>query len=367
MSVFLNDLINPKTLVALYERNTSMDLIGPPGIGKSSVVRQFPALLSEIYGEPFGYCEQLAPSIDAPDVRGFMVPTKDANGLPISRYTYPAVLPTPEYLAQYPRGIIFIDEFNQSEHLTQKGFSPLLLDKKIGDHKLPDGWWVITASNAVSHKSGVLKPLMHNINRQCRIEVEPVLGGDGKRYGWIDWAQANGVHPMGIGFAKSHPGVIFSAEIPAEPRPFCTPRSFTSAMKFMQKLAGDSMQLPSDTLTQEIVQGDMGEGAAASFFGYIKVADFLPTIQEIKADPEKAKVPPPERLDGAYAAQQLIIHHADASCLDALWAYSERLPRELQVSTAQALTTKLKGAVLNNKGLNEWVKKNSALVMASLH
>lgn len=365
MAIHLNQLLNPTRLSALYERNTSLALIGPPGIGKSSIVRQWPKILSKVYGETFGYCEQLAPSIDAPDVRGFMVPTKDETGRPIARYTYPAVLPTPEYLEKHPRGILFVDEFNQADHLTQKGFSPLLLDKKVGDFTLPKGWWVITASNRMSDKAGVVKPLMHNINRQCWVEIEPVLGGDGQTQGWIDWAQENGIHPMGIAFAKAQPGVIFSSEMPSEPRPFCTPRSFTSAMVLMQAMAGDSMNLPNDGLTQQLVMGDIGEGAAASFFGFIKVADFLPTYEEIMKSPEKCKVPPNDRLDAAYAAQQLLIHHANADNVDELWTYSERLPKELQVSTAKALLAKQSGALLNSPKLGKWVSKNSALIMTS--
>lgn len=367
MAIKLNALLNPARLVALFQRGTSLALIGPPGIGKSSVTRQWPEILTRALGldTPFGFWEQLIPSIDAPDVRGFMVPTKDEKGRAISRYTYPAILPTPEYLAAHPYGILFLDEFNQGDHLTQKGCSPLLLEGMIGDFKLPDTWWVITASNRMSDKSGVVKPLMHNINRQCMIEIEPAIGGDGTNVGWVEWAQENNIHPMGIAFAKAQPGVIFSTEVPSEPRPFCTPRSFASAMTLMQQLAGDSMDLPSDHVTQELVMGDIGEGAAASFFGFIKVADLLPTIDEIIAKPDTVKCPPDDRLDAAFAAQQLLIHHASADNVDSLWTYSERLPKELQVSTAKALLSKQRGALLNSKKLGKWVAENRALIMTT--
>lgn len=357
MSVRLSDLANERRMQSLYERGTSLALIGPPGVGKSDTVRWLPTMLSKLYDEAFGYMEVLAPSIDAPDVRGYMIPTKDEDGRPISQYTYPAILPTPKYLAEHPRGILFVDEFSQSDHLVQKGMSPLLLEGRIGDFPLPKGWWVITASNRMSDRAGVVKPLMHNINRQCIIEIRPDLDA------WVAWAQKNNIHPMGIAFAKSRPGTVFTDEVPAEPKPFCTPRSFVSAMRLMQGMAGDSMDLPNDTVTQEMVQGDIGQGAAAEFFGFIKVADQLPTIEEILANPAKAKVPRGERLDAAYAAQQLCIHHASEKNVDAIWEYSTRLPKELQVSTAKALMEKHNQLLLSSKAMSKWVRENRSLIM----
>lgn len=359
MSIRLSDLTSARRLCALFANGTSLSLIGGPGIGKSAVVRQFPRILGEALNQTFGYMEVLVPSIDAPDVRGFMIPAKDDTGRPVARYTYPAILPSREYLLAHPFGVLFLDEFNQGDHLTQKGLSPLLLDRMIGEFALPKTWWVITASNRMSDRSGVVKPLMHNINRQRVLEIDSDLEG------WMKWAREERIHPMGIAFARQHPGVVFTREVPPEPRPFCSPRSFVSGMKLFQEIAGDSMDLPSDDVTQQLIEGDIGAGAAASFFGYIKVADHLPTYEEIIKDPQRAKLPPAERLDAAYAAQQMLLHHACADNVTPLWEYSERLPKELQVSTAMALLNKQGGALLNSPGLAKWASQNRALIINS--
>ena len=359
MAIKLSSLLEPSRLLSLYQQGTSLSLLGPPGVGKSSVIRTWPAILSSILHVEFGYVEQLAPSIDAPDVRGFMIPSKDAEGRAVARYTYPAILPTPDYLQKHSHGILFVDEYNQADHLTQKGLSPLILDNTIGEYTLPPTWWVVTASNRMSDRSGVVKPLMHNINRQRIVEIRADVDG------WVEWAQEHKVHPMGIAFAKSHPGVVFSDEVPAEPRPFCTARSFTSAMGLLAQMVGDDMNLPTDGVTQELIQGDMGEGAAASFFGYAKVADHLPSIEEIRANPMTAKCPSGERLDAAYAAQQMCVHHADPDSIDPVWTYCERLPKELQVATGAELMKKGGGFLLNSQKFGKWVKENKALIMAT--
>ena len=364
MTVNLTDLTNPSRLRAMYESNTSVMLQGKPGTAKSSVARIIPELLSDMYGEKFGYWEQLLPSIDAPDVRGFMIPAKDDAGRAIAKYTYPAILPPIDYLKEHPRGVLFLDEVYQADYLTQKGCAPLILEKKVGDYSLPEGWWVICASNRMADKSGVAKPLMHVINRMRVLDIQLPVDT------WMDWAQDNGIHPMGIAFAKQHPSVVFDSEVPKDPEPFCTPRSFTSAMKLMMEIAGDDMNLPGDTLTQEMVMGDIGQAAAARFFGWIKVADLLPTIEEIMTDPQGAKCPPDERLDAAFAAQQLIVYHSrnadDFDTIDKMWQYVERLPRELATSTAEQLLRHKGVGLLNTPRLGKWITKNGGLIMSSV-
>jgi hypothetical protein len=356
--VLLSDLTNPKLLKALYASRTSLAFEGPPGIGKSDVIRSLPEILSGLYGEKFGYAECLAPSLDAPDVRGFLIPTKDEHGRAVARYTYPAIMPSPEYLAAHPRGIAFVDEFGQADHAVAKSLAPFILEGAIGDYKLPPGWWVITASNRVSDRSGVVKPLMHLINRQRKVNIIPSLNG------WKTWAIDAGVHPMGVSFAMQHPAVVFSAEVPADPRPFCSPRSFVSAMRYMQEVAGSSMNLPSDPVTQEFVTGDIGTAAAAAFFAYIKVAEHLPEIEDVKRNPSTAKLPPPERLDAVWAVQQMCIYHADAEFMEPIWEYMMRLPRDMQVSTAQTLMNKRNsGVLLNSKSFAKWITENKALII----
>lgn len=359
MATKLSSLLNPHRLQALYEQGTTLALSGPPGIGKSSVVRLMPKILGEIYGEEFGFIEQLVTTIDAPDVRGYMIPTKDEFGNAVSKYTYPALLPSISYLKAHPRGILFLDEFLQGEQLTQKACAPLILDLKVGDFGLPRTWWVLTASNRMADKSGVNRPQMHIINRTRQLEIES------DPESWITWAEANNIHPMGITFARQRPGVVFSNEVPKEPEPFCTARSFTATMRLLGGLAGESMELPNDGVTQEFVAGDIGRAASAEFFSFIRVVDLLPTMEEIIRAPDKAKCPGLDRADASYAAMQMCTSFANAENLDPIVHYVTRLPKELQTSAMKTLMEKHKGLILNSKRVVEWLKENPALIMAS--
>lgn len=348
----------------LYESGTAVHLIGPPGLGKSDIVKnEFRQALSAHYAEDFGYHDVVVPTLDAPDFRGFLIPTKDASGKPTSFFTRSAVMPSEEYLAAHPKGIMFLDERNQADQLTQKSLAPVVLSKRFGEHVLPTGWLVISASNRQQDGSGVGKALKHMVNRERTLFIEPDV------VSWSIWAETRGVHPMLIAFAKTRPNIVFSDTVPKEDAPFCTPRSYVSAAGLMGRAAGTdkdgnpNMKIPNDGIMMQLVSGDIGDKAAAELFAYLKVADDLPTIEEVMADPKACKCP--KELSAAYAAMQMCIHFVNPTNVDKLWAFAERFPKELQVSAARSLCEKGAGVLLNSKALSTWLVNNKALINAS--
>jgi hypothetical protein len=353
-----------KSAVPLYKSGTAIHLVSPPGVGKSDVTKnEFRAALSAAYGEEFGYHDVLLPTIDAPDIRGFLIPTKDANGKPTSFFTRSAVLPSEDYLKKHPRGVMLLDERNAADMLTQKAVAPAVLSRRFGEDYLPEGWLIVSASNRMEDRAGVNKPPSHLVNRERTLVIEPDVNS------WQVWAEAQGLHPMMIAFARKNPGVVFSPDVPKKEGPFCTPRSFVSAAKLLANMAGvddqgrANMDIPVNELTLQMVAGDIGDGASSQLFAFLKVADQLPTIDEIEADPKNCKCP--TELSGAYAAGQMCVAYGHPDNIDKLWQYAERLPKELQVATAKSLLPKGGGMLLNSKALSSWISKNKALINAS--
>lgn len=364
--MLMKDLCKATTIINWYQSDTAMHLVGPPGCGKTTVaIVDFPRMLTEHFGEDFGVHEEVTTTLDAVDVRGFLVPSKDKNGKGISYFTRPAIIPTEEYLAKHPRGLYILDERSQAQLLTQTACGPVVLDKKFGtEHFLPAGWRVISTSNRISDKSAVIRPPMHLLNREVQIEVQFDIDSS------AHWWEKHGMHPMGIAFAKAHPG-DFATEVPSEPKPYNTPRSYTMAWNFLKHVAGTdanghpNMKIVTDHVSQEFVAGYIGDGAAAELFAFLKVADDLPTIEEILANPGKAKAP--DRLDAAYAGVQLCLHHADAKNIDKIWEWTERLPLELQTSAAKSMLERSGGQLLNSRRLGKWITKNRALVLQTTY
>lgn len=359
------DLI--KVFPDMYEARTAVHIIGPPGGGKSDVLKyDIRAALSERYGETFGFCGDaeeawLLPTLDAPDIRGFLVPQKDPKtGEATSYFTRSPLYPSDEYMAKHPRGLFVIDERNAADLLTQKATAPIILSKLFGHRRLPEGWIVVSCSNRVSDRAGVIRPPMHLTNRECLINL------DVDALSWAVWAEKQELHPMAVAFAKKVPGCCFSEAVPVGDGPFPSARSYTAAVRFLGIKAGKdksghvNMELPSDPLTQAVVAGHVGDGSAAQMFAFFKLHDKLPDIEDVLKDPLKAKCP--ETLDAAYAAMQLCIHYTKSENVNQIWQYIERLPKELQVSSACSLIKRTGGTLINSKALGAWVGKNRALV-----
>lgn len=353
-----------KSAVMLYESGTALHLVGPPGVGKSDSIKyEVRQTLSEHFGEEFGYHDCLLPTVDAPDIRGFLIPTKDAEGHPTSFFTRSAILPSRQYLEKHPRGIMLLDERNAADLLTQKAVAPAVLSRRFGEEYLPDGWWIISASNRVEDASGVIKPPKHLVNRERTVPIE------GDVLSWSIWAENHNVHPMLVAFAKQQPGVVFTESVPKTDGPFCTPRSYVSAGRILSQAAGvdeqgnPNMVIPQSGILSQMVAGDIGDGACAQLMAYLKVADVLPTIQEILDNPKTAKVP--DDLSATYAAAQMCLHYAKPDVIDKLWTYTERMKKEMQVSVAKQLVAKGAGVLLNSKALSQWIAKNKALINAS--
>ena len=360
----LNEL--PLEIPFIYQAGDTAQLVSGPGYGKSETIR-FDCIkaLSEHYGEPFGIVEEHLATRDAPDVGGFMVPTKDDKGRAVSQYTLPYIMARIEaQIAKgYKRGLLFLDEFMQADHLVQKACAPLLLDGRIGEWELPEGWIPILASNRVQDGAGANKVLTHIINRITDIEIDFDLDA------LLRWGERpqNNIHPMVMAFWKARTGVIYNDKTPKDGKPFSSPRSQVSAAKYLRlKLASpDSMHIPDDSRTQEVVKGKVGAGCAAEMIAFFRVANELPTIEEIVASPETAKRPDDTRLDAQYAAMTMAVYHADGQNVNNVFKYITRLNREMQTSAAKSLLEKQGGALLNSPELTNWISKNKSLIMAT--
>ena len=359
----LNDLV--KECLDLYatREDGATELLSHPGIGKSTIVeKDFIETLSKAYGTKFGLVSEHLATRDAPDIGGYMVPSKREDGTAVSLYTLPYIMERIErqLKAGHERGILFLDEYGQSDHLVQKATAPLLLNRRIGEWELPDGWWVVLASNFMSSGAGVNKALTHTVNRKGAIKVDFDLDA------LLRFAERpeNKIHPMVMAFWQAQPGLI-CGEIPKDGSPFSTPRSQVAAAKYLRQKMGegaDSMHIPDDDRTQEVVAGRVGDSCAAQMFAYFKVANELPTWNEIITDPTTAKRPDDTRLDAQYAAMTMCTYYADTDTVDPAF----RLCKEMQTSAAKSLLEKEGGALLNSPKLSEWISKNKALIMATV-
>jgi hypothetical protein len=336
-----------KTQIETGER-FSIELISGPGLGKSEIIKQCRSELAEEWGVPVGGTDFFLTTVEPPDVRGFGLPDKDPEtGERIMTFTKAPWMPRkndPEH------GILFLDEFGQASPDVVKPAAELLLHGRVGNSQLPITYMVAAASNREKDKSGVMKSLAFINNRKCEIKIEPNLDA------WVEWAEAEAINPWAIAFAKVKPACVFKDEVPEKPGPFCTPRTLVKVSHMIGRMSND--------LLFPAITGYFGEGTAAEFIAFLRVAEELPKYEEIVANPEKCRLPEKGRPDAQYATMQMIAHRVDEKTAGKAFTYLLRMPKEFQVSGLKATLRRIP-AMVQTPDFAKWLRENKELVMAA--
>ena len=109
-------------------------IIGPPGVGKSDMIRQT--------GE-----RHAAPVID---IRLSQMEPSDLRGIPFRvdgrvDWAVPSMLPNAERHGE--QGILFLDEITSVPPSVSAAAYQLILDRRLGEYQVPDGWAIFAAGN----------------------------------------------------------------------------------------------------------------------------------------------------------------------------------------------------------------------------
>ena len=114
---------------------------------------------------------------------------------------------------------LFLDELPACAPDVQKAFYSLLLERRLGEHALPAGTWVVAAGNRMQDRALVRAMSSALVNRVTILHVR--VDADE----WLAWAAANGVRAEIRSFIASMPDALMRP-VPAEPVPFSTPRAW---------------------------------------------------------------------------------------------------------------------------------------------
>jgi len=240
-----------------FTKTRPVMLWGPPGIGKSDIVRQ----VAEETGR------------EVVDIRLTLYDPTDLKGFPyFDEKTKTMAWAPPMELPTDPKSnaIILLDELNSAAPSVQAAAYQLVLDRKIGTYKLPKGVDIIAAGNRDSDRGVTYRMPTPLANRFTHLTL--TANADV----WLDYAVKNQLHSdvVGyIGFAKQD---LYDFDPRSNSIAFATPRSW----KFTSDLLQDSDGLPESTIT-DLVAGTIGEGLAVKFMSHRKYAASLPNAGEV--------------------------------------------------------------------------------------
>ena len=285
-----------EALGLLYDTKRPAFIWGAPGIGKSDTIRSF------VQSRGVAYIDFRAIYREPVDMRG--IPSV-LDGHTV--YNPPAELP------QSGEGVLCLEELNSAPPATQAACYQLVLDRCIGDYRLPDGWRIFAAGNRESDRGVTFKMPTPLANRFVHLDYEVDLAD------WSTWAVTHGIRAEVIAFLRFRQELLHNFDPQSASKAFPTPRSW----QFVSEILAAG---PSPEIEHEIYKGTVGEGAAAEFVGFLRVFRTLPSPDAILMNPAMAEVPTaPATL---FALCTALARRATDANFDRIVTYANRMASE---------------------------------------
>jgi hypothetical protein len=167
------------------------------------------------------------------------------------------------------KAIIFLDELNSAPPAVQAAAYQLVLNRRVGQYKLPAGVDIVAAGNRDGDKGVTYRMPAPLANRFLHLEMKVDFDD------YQEWATANKIHPEVVGYVSFAKQDLYDFDPKGSSKSFATPRSWS----FVSDLLTDD-DTDTDTLT-DLVSGAIGDGLAVKFMAHRKIAGRLPKAEEI--------------------------------------------------------------------------------------
>ena len=248
-------------LKRVYDKKLPLYLWGAVGIGKSTAVND--------------YCK--SNNLEFVDVRLSTLESVDIRGLPSVDGDSVKWLP-PSFLPKEGKGILFLDELNLALPSILASAYQLILDRKVGEYVLPDGWVVVGAGNRLSDKANVFDIPAPSANRFLHVELTPPSVDD-----WGEWAMQEGVHidTKIVAFLMQNVSALHRFSPKNEDKAFPTHRTWSFCSRMIEGVE-DLDEIRNYSALA------VGEATASEFYAFTKlVKDW--NVDEVLANPKMVK------------------------------------------------------------------------------
>jgi hypothetical protein len=262
--------------------HTPVMLWGPPGVGKSQIIAQ----IARHHGVPL--IDVRLSQMEPTDLRG--IPFRNGDRV---EWSVPALLP--DATRHGPAGILFLDEITSAPPTVTAAAYQLILDRRLGEYRAPEGWVIFAAGNRYGDRGVTYVMPTPLANRFTHYEVEPNLED------WVAWAHSAAIDSRVIAFVRFRPDLLFDFDLAHNPVAFPSPRSWEYAHRALAKF-DDSPELLLDA-----VQACVGPAAGVEFKAFVDNMHELPDIDAITRG-ESAQVP--RGIDLQYCVAAALVRRA---------------------------------------------------------
>lgn len=223
--------------------------LGAPGVGKSQIIRQI--------GKKYGYkvIDIRLAQMSEVEIGGLIYPNESRTK---TVWLAPDILPNEERDGK--NTILLLDEITSCTKRVQVAAYQLILDRRIGEYRLPEGTFVIALGNR-EDDDGVYIQLAGPLADRFEIHfIEPDFQE------WKeDYALKAGVHPFVIQYLSFKPAALHNQKQEAGKMVFATPRSWARV--------SDILKMDAD-VTKPVIRnkiiGNVGETEGLQFVEFCR-------------------------------------------------------------------------------------------------
>jgi hypothetical protein len=302
------------TLMHCIKVGQPVFLAGDPGIGKSEVTYQ---VARRIYGTSTDTRTQADTYFR--DVRAVLYDAVDVRGLPYVKdgVTYWSVS---SLWPQEGSGLILHDEINRAPPSVQNALFQLVLDRRLAEYRLPDGWQQVAAGNpsdvGVNKMSAALK------SRFLRINMVTDTAD------WLKWAASHGIVAVVLAYLRDHADQLHRYDPKADAFP--SPRTWSFVSRIIDPALPQHVE-------RAMIAGSIGETYLPGFWAYLDMFRKLANqfdLAALRAAPDTYQIPTSPSL--AYAVANGLALTTDHANIAATFTYLARMPAEYGIFAAKA-------------------------------
>lgn len=278
----LTTVLDKEFLSTKEGHHTPVMIWGAPGVGKSQIIGQ----VAEKHNVPLI------------DIRLSQMEPSDLRGIPFRKdelveWAVPAMLPDLE--RHGAEGILFLDEITSAPPSVSAAAYQLILDRKLGQYEVPEGWAIFAAGNRQGDRGVTYTMPAPLANRFSHFDFEIHLDD------WVAWAYQHNIDDRIIAFVRFRPELLFDFDPAHNPVAFPSPRSWEFAHRALQKFEHDQ------ALRLGSFQACVGPAAGIELNAFITNLDQLPDIDAILRGED---VSAPKEIDLQYAVASSLVGRA---------------------------------------------------------
>ena len=170
--------------------------------------------------------------------------------------------------------LLFIDEINRAHKSIRNAIMQLLIDRRIHNHILPDGVWILGSANPPDDEYDQAELITDPafLSRFFHLEITPNVAE------WINWAAENSIDKRVVDFIESFPEFLSRDKRVStrfEPRP--SPRSWFKLSNVLKIMSEGEIEKYGYYLAASIVGSEAARVFMDSLEGYLNI----PSIEEV--------------------------------------------------------------------------------------